>query len=320
MSRKPTRPSARTQGSRASRGVNSSIRQDALLAARRQLEQAKAERAARATLSKSERRQSDRAIASARNAELRAQLAQVRALGLYTPKGNALTKGRKEAIRKAARQAEALTKGAIFVAKPTRSKSAWREIGAKVRAQGGTVTRKGAFLPREGGELSKGSAKLVRDPETGMWVAEQVYHYTDREGHRRTVSASLFLDGPEALSQQQEKLRKRFDRLQSTLGKNEAIRFTIGGPQGNVSRASFRTWDAFERRVMAYRRDPRAQATFLASLTVYVARHERDGVRSYRVPVAWADKAGRRRDASPENLYPGGLFPAPKRRKPQRRK
>ena len=302
------------------RNKSARIAAEALAASRKRLAQAGADldaldrsspKAARAAARLEKKR--------ATEANLRAEMAQLATFGLYNPKGRALTKSRKATIRKRFIEYEDLQRHAVFAPFPTRKKSERSKIASEVTRSGGKATRRGVFLPREEGELRKGDVRLVKDRATGLWEARQTYRYTNAQGERRTITATRYLEGAEALERQEAILRRKFDAMQKSLGKNEAIRFTIGGPQGNVSRASFRSWDAFKRRVMAYRRDPRAQASFMASLTVYVAAKESPQSRRYRVPVAWADKRGRRRNAAPENLYAGGLFPMPKADRRDRR-
>ena len=316
----------RTRGPAQSSSSPKELGSEALANARKRLAQAEAERAARAKLSTKEKRQFDRRIQAAKSAELRAELQQVRAFGFYTPRLQpgesvaALTRSRKAAVRRAFRQLEAVQKGHVFASYPRTTKQTKKQIAQQVKAQGGRPTRKGVFLPREEGELRKGSTRIVRDKATGLWQAEQVYRYTDRMGVRREIKVERYLDGADALMRQEESLKKRFDRMAADLPKDQAIRFTIGGPNGNVSRRAFRNWRQFIAYVNGYRRDPAAQASFMASLTIYTAGKESLRSHEYRVPVAWADRAGRRHEAAPEMLYEGGRFPKPAQKGRGRRK
>lgn len=293
----------------------------ALREARRDQAQAEANRLARANETAADKRKRR----AAEDKVYRAELEALRRAGIYSPKRHegertlTLTKSRKAAIRRGVAELDSLADRTVFVAYP-KSAKARKTIATQVTKQGGKATRTGVFLPREEGELRRGSTRFVHDRSTGLWEVRQSYTYTNQAGERVTVGQTRFLDGAAALERQEAKLRKRFQALEAGLEKNQAVRFTIGGPNGNVSRASFRTWDNFKARVLGYRRDPAAQAAFMESLTVYVAERESPRAKSYRVPVAWADKRGRKHTAAPENLYPGGLFPKPKSRNDPRRR
>lgn len=282
-----------------------------LHAARQQLAQLQAERQVRRRSTDKERKAADRALKRAKDAELRAQAAELRAYGLFQAKGSALTRGRKQRIRAAHITLENYKRNAVYAPLP-KGKAAKRQVQGIVARHGGKVTRKGVFVARESGEMQQRgtTTRLVRDRETGLWEIEQV-----RRGETMTVTSHIYLDGLEALEAQEKILKRKFERLVKGLGKNERIRFTIGGPNGNVSRRAFSSWETFKVYVMAYRRDPRAQASFMASLVIYIAAQTSPSARDYRVPVAWADKLGRRRDAAPEHLYDGGLFPKNKTRR-----
>lgn len=306
-----------------------------------------AEATAKASISST--KSARRAVIRAKDAELRAQLSALRSLGLYdvkistpaetiqgvgiklralvtgdgTERTPALTRGRKQRIRAAYKELEALQRSAIYAPYPSIKPEEKAKVAALVKSGGGRVTRKGVFIKRDEGEMRAGETQLVRERDTGLYKIVQINRYTDKRGRRKTVRAEAYLDGIEALERQEAALRKRFDRAKAGLGKNERIRFAIGGPNGNISRASFSSWETFRARVMAYRRDPRAQATFMASLTVYVASTESPRSRTYRQPVAWVDNAGRLHRPGSDNLYGGELFPVPdsnkKRKSPRRR-
>lgn len=256
------------------------------------------------------------AVKRAKDSELRAQRAELRAYGLYEAKGTELTRGRKQRIRRAYAALENYKRNAVFAPLP-KGKAAKQQVQGIVKRHGGKVTRRGVFVEREQGEMRQAgtTTRLVRDRSTGLWEIEQI-----RVGETQTITSHIYLDGLEALEAQEKLLKKKFDRLAAGLAKNERIRFVIGGPNGNVSRRAFSNWASFKVYVMAYRRDPRAQASFMASLVVYVAARTSPSVRDYRVPVAWADKLGRRRDAAPEHLYEGGLFPKNKVRRRKTRR
>lgn len=286
---------------------------DALREARRFLAQLQASKQVRRKLTDQERRARDRAIKRAKDAELRAQRAELRAYGLYETRGAELTRGRKQRIRRAHIALENYKRNAIYAPLP-KGKAAKRQVEGIVKRHGGKVTRRGVFVEREAGEmrLPGTSTRLIRDRETGLWEIEQI-----RVGETQTITSHVYLDSLEALEAQEKVLKRKFDGLAKNLAKDERVRFTIGGPNGNVSRRAFSSWETFKVYVMAYRRDPRAQASFMASLVVYVAARTSPGVRDYRVPVAWADRLGRRREAAADHLYDGGLFP---KNKPRRSK
>lgn len=253
-----------------------------------------------------------------RESVLRGMLRELKKTGLYNPRKAPgekilkLTRSRASSIRAAFQRLGDLSRRSVFAKFPRRAGKEAGEIGKEVERIGGTITRTGAFLPREEGELRRGEAVFRRNRQTGIWTARQTYTWTDKKtGARRTQSAELFLAGPEALEAQEKALRKYFEAAAKGMGPNQAIRFAIGGPQGNVSRRSFRSWDVFSNYVRGYRRDPRAQATFMASLTIYRVERETPRATRYRVPVGWVNARGRYQEAAPEMLWPGGILPLP---------
>jgi hypothetical protein len=287
----------------------------ALEAARRAVAQAKANKAAAGRQTPAQTAKANRAIERAKERELKAQTAELRAVGMFQPKAGELTRGRKQRIRAAHRELEDRKQDSYFAAYPTQVAAEKRKIAALAKSQGDQVTRRGVFVPREMGEM-RGAAVVVKERGTGLWKIKITNRFTDKKtGKRRVRTSEKYLDGMEAIAAVEPMLQRRVERAIAGLGKGEGIRFTIGGPMGNVSRATFHNWEGMRKYLESYRKDPRAMAAFMASLTIYTVRKERPTSGTYRVPTGWVDAAGRLHEAAPENLYGGELFPVNRRRK-----
>lgn len=305
------------------RGQSQGAGADALADARTQLLQLEANRQARGRLDRAEARQFAREKRRLKTRELQLEYEQVRRLGFYTPRletGERLTaatatKKRAATIRKAFRQLEALQRGAVFAPYPTRSQAQRKVIARQVRAGGGKVTKRGVYLPRAEREARAPAGKLVRDA-SGDWIMQVPVRWTGQGGQQHVQTEYRALDGARDLTNQEARLKARFDALQ--LGKNERVRFRIGGADGNASRLSFRSFEAMQRHMLRYRKDARATATFMRSLTMYVVTKPSPRSRVYNTPVAWVDAKGRRREASTENL--GGVMVNEPRTKGRKRR
>jgi hypothetical protein len=249
----------------------------ALRDARRQLIQAQANRAARHKASAKERKALDRQVALKRNAEIKAQLYQVQALGLYSPKLKPgerfkLTRGRKARIRQAYAQAEALAQGAVFAQYPTKSKPKRKAIQKQAKSVGALVTKKGIFLPRAERELRQPAGKLRYDKRLDIWVVD-VKKTIKHKGGATTYTEHRPLAGFDAL----EKMRDRINSVFSTKKfnpKTQRLRFVIQGR--NTSRQSFRDMQSLFDYARRYRKDDRSRATFIDSLTIVVVERRGD--------------------------------------------
>lgn len=238
-----------------------------------------------------ERREFDRELRRAEKSEEKAKLLQVRNLGLYSPRLTApnatLTRSQKAALNKAFRQAEALAKGAVFAPYHGQRKPARKEIAKAARQAGGRATSKGVFLPRADREMRVSAGTLRKDPNTGLWEITVKKTFLDKRGHQRTLTEIRPLAGMEALTASQDKLARRFDRVKIDK-RTQRIRFQIHGR--NVSRRSFRNIAEAMQYAMGYRSGPRAQSTFLESLSFFVVEKERS---RWTAPVGWVNSRGR---------------------------
>lgn len=281
----------------------------ALEKARVRLAEIRATKQASRSLSDSAKARLETATRKAKLAEIKAQYAAVKSAGLYQPTGAELTRGRKQRLRAAYRKLEDLSKKTVFARYPSVKPAEKDKVAALITKRGGVATKRGVFLPVEGGETRRGDTSLVRDRETGLYEIRLKYQRST--GYQGQVR--YFIDGLASIEAQEKKLKKQFDAMVLAKKKNQALRFVIGGPNGNVSKRSFQSWDVFRQYLNHYRRDPAAMASFMAELSVIMVEKIGRETTYRQVTGQWADKRGRVREVAPDYLFDGGVLPRPKR-------
>ena len=226
-------------------------------------------------------------LTAARDAKARADLAVVRALGLYAPTGDALTPARRRAIRKAARLAEELAQGAAFAPVGTLPKAARLEAAKAAKSIGARITKRGIFLPRAEREMRQAVGKLSKSRQTGMWEITVEKTFVGPQGEKRTITEIRPLAGLDALEAAEDRLNGAFGKIK--LRPDQRIRFAIHGQ--NVSRRGFRNMQDLLAYAKDYRKGERAQATFLGSLMIVI--YEKDDNGNFRRPVAFVNNKKR---------------------------
>lgn len=238
--------------------------QEALEAAQKHLRTLEVKRRFRPSMDAKGKRDFDKSLKAAKDADFRERLKVVKSYGLYSPVENTLTPSRKAAINKATRQLDALSNGAVFASTSGMSKKVRKEIERDVKREGGKVTKRGVFLPRSAHEIKARTGKIVYDKDVGSYKI--IVQKKTKTG--KLIREDRYLKGKQSLENVTDRVQKKIGKLK--LAKNQRIRAVLGGANGNVTRRSFRTVKGLLNYLYHYRKDARALATFINQVSIIV--------------------------------------------------
>lgn len=244
-----------------------------IASARRNRASLEAKRKFNTKLTTKQRATLDRELKKAKTRELQVELVQLRSLGIYSPilEGDQFTKSQRYSIRKKFRLAQDMQRHGVFAEFPKNiTKSQRLQIIKMSKARGGKATKRGIYIPRNEKELKGGKGRIIREADTGLFKVSVTKTFKTREGRTIQRKEDRYLDGEIALLAVEKKLKRRVDRIVKELEPKERMIFAIGGPDGNRSHRSFRSFNEMKSYLEGYKSADTTHGltTLMASLSI----------------------------------------------------